>query len=78
MGNYTTKSKEEWVQDNMDTIKLKFNNAEILDEKDISINWNIISNYLEILYDIKYNGYKITKDELGQFRMNPEELECYI
>ncbi len=75
MGNYTSKSKEVWVKENLDILKLKFNNKEIKDDKNVPISWDIMAYYLGLLYDYKYNGEKIDSNGL---RMDPKILECYI
>ncbi len=75
MGNYTSKSKEVWVKENLDILKLKFNNKEIKDDKNVPISWDIMAYYLGLLYDYKYYGEKI---DLNGLRMDPKILECYI
>ncbi len=75
MGNYTSKSKEVWVKENLSVLKHKFSNKEIKDNEDKPISWEVISYYLGLLYDYKYHGDKIILEGL---RMDPQELECYI
>ncbi len=75
MGNYTSKTKSEWVKDQIDTLKLKFNNIEIKDDNNVPISWDVMAYYLGLLYDYKYHGQKILSEGL---RMDPLILECYI
>jgi len=74
MGHSHSNSRE-WIKESLQIIKLKFNNVEIHDENNVPISWDIIENYLEILYDYKYRGKKISSTDL---QINPIELECYI
>jgi hypothetical protein len=76
MGNYISQSKEEWVKESLFTIKLKFNNKEIV-ENNKNIEWDYIEKLLNILYEHKYNNLDIT-ELLPTLSYDPRELDYYI
>ena len=79
MGNYTSKTREEWTKSSLESIKHKFGNSKIKDFHGKEIEWNEIESYLGILYDHKFKNLDV-KYFISRYnpKINPKELEVYI
>ncbi len=79
MGNYTSQTKNEWVSSSIKSIQHKFGDGKIKDSEGKFIEWNEISNYLEVLYDYKFNSLDIGCYIKNQNpKIDPTELDYYI
>lgn len=75
MGNTYTYSKDEFIKENLNIIKFKFNGEKIKGNNNNDIEWCQIEKSLEYLYEIKYNGnYEINE----QLDILPTEIDFYI
>ncbi len=79
MGNYTSKTREEWTRSSLESIKHKFGDSKIKDSNNKEIEWDEIESYLGILYDHKYKNLDI-KYFISRFnpKIDPVELDVYI
>ncbi len=79
MGNYTSKTRDEWIKESIGIIKHKFGKSKIKDDSDKEIEWNEVEYYLGILYDVKYNGLNLKKfNEITNPKINPGDLDAFI
>ena len=79
MGNYTSKSKEEWVNEKIAIIKHKFGDAKFKDENRHPIEWDEIEQYLGVLYEYQYQNLNIKEyRENNNPRVDPLELDAYF
>ncbi len=79
MGNYTSKTKDEWIKESIGIIKHKFGKSKIKDDSNNEIEWNEVEYYLGILYDVKYNDLNLKKfNETTNPKINPLDLDAFI
>lgn len=80
MGNYTSKSREEWSKESLEEIKHKFGSSKISDSNGNEIEWDKIESYLGYIYDYKYKDLnKKTFEEISKLsNYDIAELEYYF
>lgn len=79
MGNYTSMSKEEWVDEKIAIIEHKFGDGKFKDVNRNPIEWNEIVQYLGVLYDYQYQSLDINNyRENNNPKVDPLELDAYF
>ncbi len=79
MGNYTSMSKEEWVNEKIAIIKHKFGDGKFKDENRNPIEWDEIVQYLGVLYKYQYQNLDINNyRENNNPKVDPLELDAYF